>query len=198
MAKGGKHLAEKQESRLSIALREHIRKSTSVTPQAEVRKAGEEGKPKKKFKLSDINGKNIKAWLKNLLDPKRRKEKKEKRKSKRKKLSLSESLVKIAKLLGMLLFCFIMITPLRSCVFNDDDYISAKQAQQTVIEDSGVKSDAVDSIESDMIKLDGETCYKIEFTSDVNGYRYLVNAETGEILAQGFFSVEKTDKDTEK
>lgn len=198
MAKGGKHLAEKQESRLSAALREHIRKSTSVTPQAEVRKVGEDKKPKKKLKLSDINGESIKKWLKNLLDPKRRKEKKEKRKSKRKKLSLSESLVKIAKLVGMLLFCFLMITPLRSCVFSDDDYISVKQAQQTVIEDSGVKSDAVDSIVSDMIKLDGETCYKIEFTSDVNGYRYLVNAETGEILAQGFFSVEKTDKNTEK
>lgn len=194
MAKGGKHLAEKQESRLSIALREHIRKSTSVTPQAEIRKVSGDAKPKKKLKLSDINGESIKAWLKNLLDPKRRKEKKEQRKNKRKKLSLSESLVKIAKLLGVLLFCFLMITPLRSCVFSDGDYVSAKQAQQTAIADSGVKSDAVDSIVSDMIKLDGDTCYKIEFTSDVNGYRYLVNAETGEILAQGFFSVEKTDK----
>ena len=125
-----------------------------------------------------------------------RKEKKEQRKSKRKKLTPNENLIRIAKLVGMLLFCFLMITPLRSCVFSDNDYISDKQAQQTVIEDSGVKSDAVDSIVSDMIKLDGETCYKIEFTSDVNGYRYLVNAETGEILAQGFFSVEKTDKES--
>ena len=189
MANGGKHLAQKEESRFSRALREHIRKTTSTTPQAEVKPKREAKALKKKFKFSDINAENFKAWLKKRLNKSGKKQK-----TRQKKLTLSENLIKAAKLAGMLLFCFLMITPLRSCVFNAKDYVDEKDAQQIVIADAGVKADAVDSISTDMIKLDGDTCYKIEFTSDVNGYRYLVNAETGEIVAQGFFSVEKADK----
>lgn len=196
MAKSGKHLAPKKESRLELMLREHLRKATSIAPQTDAEQESEaseaEEKPKK-FSLSMINAESIKAFLKRQLNPREKK----KKKMRQKKLSPSQNMVKAAKLAAMLLFCFLMITPLRSCVFKNDGYVSEREAQKTAVADSGVKSKAVENMRTDMIKLDGEACYKIEFTSDVNGYRYIVNAETGEIVAQGFYSVIKNDKENE-
>lgn len=175
MAKGGKHLVPEKKRGAHLAPKDTERKNEKLKPQAEAEENTVAKKPK--AGIRKLNGKKKKA------------------KMKQKKLSINESLIKLAKFFAMLLFCFLMITPLRSCVFKNAGYVGERQAEKIAIADSGVKSGELDSIQSDMIKLDGETCYKIEFTSDVHGYRYLVNAETGEIVAQGFFRPESPNKE---
>ena len=43
-----------------------------------------------------------------------------------------------------------------------------------------------------MIKLDGQMCYKVQFSGSVTDYRYIIDAETGDIIAQGFYRIGET------
>lgn len=187
MAKSGKHVAPKKKAGAHLKPKENVKATTELEPQAKAENISEaESTVAKKVSLDGVKA-GFKNGLKRLPKPRK------KTKKKKKKLSPNEKLVRVIGILAMLVFCVLMITPLRSCVFDDDGYVGEKAAEEVAIADSGVKSGDVDTLVTDMIKLDGETCYKIEFTSDVNGYRYIVNAETGDIVAQGFYTVNNTE-----
>ena len=190
MAKSGKHLAPKEPKKkigLHLKPAESDQNNTELEPLENAEEATEaENTAEKKLNFDSIKARFIKG-LKRLLNHKK------KPKKVKKKLTRNEAIIRGAEIFAVLLFCFLMITPLRGCVMGNNGYISEKAAEKTAIADSGVKSGDVESMFIDMIKLEGDTCYKIEFTSGVNGYKYIVNAETGDIVAQGFYTVNDTE-----
>lgn len=173
--KGGAHLAPKKEKQIEGSPKPQKTAETDAAAEA----------PHKRFRLPEINTERIKALFNKLSKPKA-----PKKKYRQKKLTLNETLVKIAKLIVMVLFCFAMISPLRSCVFNNDGFVGEASAEKTAVADSGVKKKDIKSRSVDMIKIEDQPCYKVEFESENNGYRYIVNAETGEIVAQAFYKIE--------
>lgn len=145
-------------------------------------------KPKKKLKLKLLSRESFAELLKKLAKPREKK--------KRRKRRVSLSLSKAVNILIVLLFCFLMITPLRSCVFSDSGFVDVAVAEEMAFADSGVAANNADNLKHDMIKLGEQMFYKVEFTSGINGYKYIVNANTGEIFAQAFYQLEK-DGDSE-
>lgn len=145
-------------------------------------------KPKKKLKLKLLSRESFAELLKKLAKPQEKK--------KRRKRRVSLSLSKAVNILIVLLFCFLMITPLRSCVFSDSGFVDVAVAEEMAFADSGVAANNADNLKHDMIKLGEQMFYKVEFTSGINGYKYIVNANTGEIFAQAFYQLEK-DGDSE-
>ena len=189
MAKSGKHLAPKEANKkIGIHLKPMKReeKNAELVPQENADETAViESAADKKTSFDSIKARFLKG-LKRLVI--------HKKKPKRKKLSRNEAVTRGLVIAAVLLFCFIMITPLRGCVMGDDGLVSKKEAEEAAVADSGVKSEDVENMVVDMIKLDGDVCYKLEFTSGVNGYKYIVNAETGDVVAQGFYTVSKTEE----
>lgn len=87
----------------------------------------------------------------------------------------------------MLLLCLLMITPLRSCILSDEDYIGYAAARQTALSDAGLTQDKARDVSAEMIKIDDNVCYKVQFSGSVTDYRYIIDAETGDILGQTFY-----------
>lgn len=145
-------------------------------------------KPKKKIKLNlpPLNRETIEKLVEKL---------KESREKKKKKRRVNISLRKAIEIVLILLVCFMMTSPLSYSVFSGKDYVSKAVAQEMSFADSGVSSDKAEGLRCDMIKLDDRVCYKVEFTSGINGYKYIVNADTGEIIAQAFYQLEKDKGD---
>ena len=141
--------------------------------------------PKKKFNFKLPSRESFAELLKKLAEPREKK--------KRRKRRVSLSLSKAVNILIVLLFCFLMITPLRSCVFSDSDFVDVAVAEEMAFADSGVASNNAENLTYDLIKLDEQMYYKVEFTSGINGYKYIVNANTGEIFAQAFYQIEKEE-----
>lgn len=96
----------------------------------------------------------------------------------------------LAKAAAFLLICFLMISPLRSCVLTDGDYIGALAAQEIAVGDAGMATEKARNLQTDMVKVDDEYCYKVQFTGTVTDYRYLIDAETGEIIASAFYHLD--------
>lgn len=144
----------------------------------------EEVQPKKrKLKIPPLNRETLEKLIEKIKEPRK--------KTKRKKRKINFSLRKAIKIALILLFCFMMISPVRNCVFSGRDYVSTTVAEDMSFADSGITADKAENLTCDMIKLDQQVCYKIEFTSGINGYKYIVNANTGEIIAQAFYQIEK-------
>lgn len=110
---------------------------------------------------------------------------KPKRKINRKKIRRD-----LPRMIAMLLFCIVMISPVKGCVM-DGDYIGYDAAKKAAVKDAGMNYDAAKNMEIDMIKLDGQFCYKIEFTGSVTEYRYIIDAESGDVVSQVFFRIDK-------
>lgn len=187
MAKSGKHVAPRKKAGAHLKPKDKAKAKKELEPKAKSVSVSEaESEEAKKLDLNEVKTDSEKS-TKSPAKP-QKKEKKKKR-----KLNAKERIVRGIGILAVLVFCVFMITPLKSCVLGDDGYVGEKAAENTAIADSGVKSGDVETLVTDMIRLDGEPCYKIEFTSNVNGYKYIVNAESGEIVAQSFFSVNNTE-----
>lgn len=139
--------------------------------------------PKKKLKLRlpKLDRETIEKKLNKLLKPRK----------KRKKRRVRMSLRKAIEIVLILFAFYMMISPLSYDVFTDDDYVSRDAAKEVCFADSGVAENKAEALDCDMIKLDDLVCYKVEFTSGINGYKYIVNADTGEIIAQAFYQIEK-------
>ena len=90
------------------------------------------------------------------------------------------------------LLCFLMLSPVRGCILADGDYIGMAKAQSIAVDDAGIPPDKAHDVRTDMIKIDGEVYYKVQFTGSVTDYRYIINAETGKILTQVFYRLDKT------
>ncbi len=100
------------------------------------------------------------------------------------------SLKNIVKALLLLFVCFVMISPLKSCILTDDDYIGVSEAQRIALDDSGILSDKANDIRIDLVKVDGEMYYKVQFTGTVTDYRYIIDASSGDITARAFYHIE--------
>lgn len=142
--------------------------------------------PKKREKKLKLDRETLEKTLNDLLKPRK--------KRKRRKINLT--LRKLIEMILILLFCFLLMSPISYCVFTDADFVSRAAAQEIGFADSGITADKAEGLKCDMIKLDTQVCYKLEFTSGINGYKYIVNADTGEIIAQAFYQIEK-DGDSE-
>lgn len=94
------------------------------------------------------------------------------------------------QMLIMIILCVLMISPLRSCIINDDDYIGYAAAREAALTDAGIAPEKAQDVSAEMIKLDETVCYKVQFTGSVTDYIYIINASTGDIIAQKFFRVE--------
>ena len=92
----------------------------------------------------------------------------------------------------MLLVCVFMISPLRGCRLSDGDFIGYASAQGIAFDDAGIAQDKANAVSAEMIKLDGQMCYKVQFSGSVTDYRYIIDAETGDIIAQGFYRIGET------
>lgn len=165
-------------------------------PETEVQETSEElavteqeQKPKKKIKLNlpPLNRETLEKLIEKIKEPRNKK--------KRKKRKVSISLRKAIEIVLILLLCFMMMSPVAYCVFSGKNYVSRAVAEEMSFADSGVSSDKAEGLRCDMIKLEDRVCYKIEFTSGINGYKYIVNADTGEIIAQAFYQLEKDKGD---
>ena len=91
------------------------------------------------------------------------------------------------QMLIMLLLCLFMISPLRGCILYDGDFIGYNAAQEIAFGDAGISQDKANNISMEMIKLDGQMCYKVQFSGSVTDYRYIIDADSGDILAQVFY-----------
>ena len=96
------------------------------------------------------------------------------------------------QMLIMLLLCVFMISPLRGCQITDSGFIGYAAAQEIAFGDAGISQDKANDVSAEMIKLDGQMCYKVQFSGSVTDYRYIIDAETGDILAQGFYRIGET------
>ena len=139
--------------------------------------------PKKKLRLTlpKLDRETIEKQLNKLLKPHK----------KRKKRKIRISLRKAIEIILILFVCFMMISPLSYNVFSDEDFVSSDVAKEMSFADSGVAENKAEGLKCDMIKLGDLVCYKLEFTSGTNGYKYIVNADSGEIIAQAFYQIEK-------
>ena len=189
MAKGGKHLAPKQKTKIRLTSRKSEKNAEAPEPKTVTELAGEEEQQEKRgFKKPD--GEKLKAFLKKLLSPRRKK-----KKVKREKPTINGALSTLLKLIIAALFCVFMITPLKSCVFSDEDFVPTAKVEQIAFEDSGVKGKEAGNKTIDLIKIDEQPCYKFEFTYSTNGYKYIINAETGDIVAQSIYRIDTPQKE---
>ena len=83
----------------------------------------------------------------------------------------------------VLAFCVLLISPLRSCVFTDLEYIGDYAAQRAAIAAAAVPEESVGSLRSDMILLDGRYCYRVDFTDGTQSFSYIIDAESGAVVA---------------
>ena len=93
----------------------------------------------------------------------------------------------------MLLLCVFMISPLRGCIISGGDFIGYNAAQEIAFGDAGISQDKANEVSAEMIKLDGQMYYKVQFSGSVTDYRYIIDAETGDILAQAFYRTGETE-----
>lgn len=110
----------------------------------------------------------------------------------RRRVSSARRQKDVLRAIVFLLFCVVMISPIQGCIVGDGDYIGQAAAQEIAIEDAGLLSEKVQDMRSDMIKIDGDVYYKVQFTGSVTDYRYIIDAETGEILTQVFYRLDKS------
>ena len=91
----------------------------------------------------------------------------------------------------MLLLCIVMISPLRSCIISDSDYVGYAAARETAFSDAGITQDKARDVSTEMIKLGDTVCYKVQFTGSVTDYRYIIDAHSGLIIGQSFYRTEE-------
>lgn len=90
----------------------------------------------------------------------------------------------------MLLLCIVMISPLRSCIISDSDYVGYATARETALADAGITQEKANDLSAEMIKIGDTVCYKVQFTGSVTDYRYIIDAKTGLIIGQNFYRTE--------
>lgn len=93
----------------------------------------------------------------------------------------------------MLILCIFMISPLRGCTLSDGDFIGYSAAQEIAFGDAGIVQEKANDVSVEMINLNGQMCYKVQFSGSVTDYRYIIDADTGDILGQGFYRMERTE-----
>ena len=94
------------------------------------------------------------------------------------------------QMIVMLLLCIVMISPLRSCIISDSDYVGYAAARETALADAGITQEKAADLSTEMIKIDDTVCYKVQFTGTVTDYRYIIDAKTGLIIGQNFYRTE--------
>lgn len=81
------------------------------------------------------------------------------------------------QMIVMLLLCIVMISPLRSCIISDSDYVGYAAARETALADAGITQEKANNLSAEMIKIGDTVCYKVQFTGSVTDYRYIIDAK---------------------
>ena len=108
----------------------------------------------------------------------------------RKERKGSSVFANILRSLLLLFVCFVMVSPLKSCMISDEGYIGYSSAKEIAIEDSGIRTDTVHDLKADMIVIDGTVYYNVQFKGSITEYRYIIDAVTGDIAAQKFYHLQ--------
>ena len=87
----------------------------------------------------------------------------------------------------MIVMLLVMISPLRSCIISDSDYVGYAAARETALADAGITQEKAQDLSVEMIKIDDTVCYKVQFTGSVTDYRYIIDASSGLIIGQNFY-----------
>ncbi len=95
------------------------------------------------------------------------------------------------KIIILLLLCVLMLSPLRSCMLLGGDYIGRDEAKKIVMLDARVSADKAEDVSTEVIKLDEQVCYRVEFSFEGKDYSYIVTADNGRIIASSIESNEK-------
>ena len=83
----------------------------------------------------------------------------------------------------VLIFCFLMITPLRSCSLAHRGYIGESAAQTIAFGNAGIVSADAGDVSADLVRVDGRYCYKIDFGTESHTFSYIIDAASGSIIA---------------
>lgn len=113
---------------------------------------------------------------------KQKEEKTEKTKKRRERKRAGFGVIML-RLAVVVLFAFVMLSPLRGCALSDDGLISPQDALNTVVRDAGVSPSLVTDIRTDTTSLDGRLCYLVDFSASGMRYRYVIDAASAEIIA---------------
>ena len=95
------------------------------------------------------------------------------------------------KIIILLLLCVLMLSPLRSCMLLGGDYIGRDEAKKIVMLDAKVSADKAEDVSTEVIKLDEQVCYRVEFSFEGKDYSYIVTADNGRIIASSIEANEK-------
>lgn len=95
------------------------------------------------------------------------------------------------KIIILLLLCVLMLSPLKSCMLLGGDYIGRDEAKKIVMLDARIDSDKLEEVSTEVIKLDEQPCYRIEFSFEGKDYSYIVAADNGRIVASSVQTNEK-------
>jgi len=99
------------------------------------------------------------------------------------KLSPRQRALALLRIALALVFCFLMITPIRSCSLARRGYIGESAAQTIAFSSVNVASSSVESVSSDLVRIDGRYCYKVDFTARYAEYSCIIDASSGNIIA---------------
>ena len=112
--------------------------------------------------------------------PKEEKLKKEKTTRVRKR---EKPLVIALRLVVVLLFALVMLSPLKGCVLSDGGYIDAQTALDAAVRDAGVSPTLVTDTRTDTTSIDGKLCWLVDFSVTGTRHRYVIDAASAEVIA---------------
>ena len=91
--------------------------------------------------------------------------------------------VTLLRLVIVVLFALVMLSPLKGCVVSDEGCISAQDALDIAVRDSGVSPSLVTDVETDTSSIDGRLCLLVDFSAAGVRHRYVIDAVSAEIIA---------------
>lgn len=92
-------------------------------------------------------------------------------------------ITKLLRLLIVVLFLLVMLSPLRGCMLADDGLIGARSAIHSACADAGLADSDIKNVGTEITVIGDTVCYLIDFSASGTQYRYVVDATTGKVIA---------------
>lgn len=89
----------------------------------------------------------------------------------------------IARLIVVIAFAVVMLSPLRGCSLSEGELIGKKAAVTIAAENVGVPEDKLESIDTELIKLDDKPYYKVDFSAAGKEHSIVIDAADGSVVA---------------
>jgi len=99
----------------------------------------------------------------------------------------------------IIIVCVCMISPLKSCSVAEENFIGVTEAEQVAARTAGIIFDKTEGMHTELTKIDGAACYKVDFSGNGTQYSFIIDAESGIVLKQASEPIadENTDTDNE-